>query len=78
MPQRLANVLHTIRLWRLEQIQLRIDERGGYTIRCHVVVPFAPMHLTDVVGDVGSSCEARRQLEAGVADTDYSILGMSG
>ena len=47
-------------------------------IRRCVVGPFAHMHHTDIAGDVGSSCEVRPWLEASVADTDYSILGMSG
>ena len=78
MAQSLANVPHTIRLWRLGQIQLRVDERGRYTIRRCVVIPFAQMHLTDIAGDVGSSCEVHPWLKASVADTDYSILDMWG
>ena len=53
---------------------MRIDESGGYTIRCRVVVPFAHMHPKDIAGNVGSSCEVRPWLKASVADTDYSIL----
>ena len=36
------------------------------------------MHLKDIAGDVGSSCEVRPWLKASVADTDYSILNMWG
>ena len=47
-------------------------------IRRCVVMPFAQMHLTDIAGDVGSSCEVHPWLKASVADTDYSILDMWG
>ena len=59
LAQSLANIPVTIRLWRLRQIHLKIDESGGLTIRRCVVVLFAHMHLPDIAGDVGSFCEVR-------------------
>ena len=59
IAQSLANIPHTICLWKPGQIQLRVDESGGHTIRRRVVVPFTHMHLTDIAGDVSSSCEVR-------------------
>ena len=49
MAQNFANVPHTIRLWKLGQIQLRIDESGGALCSCAVCTYVTSRILRDVL-----------------------------